>query len=103
MCHARSGDAPAGAMQVPAGGREILPANVKPLHYDLTLEPNFEKFTYDGTVVIEYVGLSVSLSDISVYIYADLNAVSMSSKIPPPSLSMPLKWTYTLRRSRPMA
>lgn len=35
-------------------GREVLPANVKPLHYDLTLEPDFEKFTYDGTVTIEY-------------------------------------------------
>ena len=35
--------------------REVLPTNVKPLHYDLTLEPNFEKFTYEGTVVIEYV------------------------------------------------
>nr|OQO21284.1 hypothetical protein B0A51_10340 [Rachicladosporium sp. CCFEE 5018] len=34
-------------------GREVLPKNVKPLHYDLTLEPNFEKFTYEGTVVIE--------------------------------------------------
>ncbi len=34
-------------------GREILPANVKPLHYDLTLEPNFSDFTYEGTVVIE--------------------------------------------------
>lgn len=33
--------------------REVLPANVKPLHYDLTLEPNFEKFTYEGKVVIE--------------------------------------------------
>ena len=38
-------------------GREVLPTNVKPLHYDLTLEPDFEKFTYEGTVVIEYVGL----------------------------------------------
>jgi aminopeptidase 2 len=36
-------------------GREVLPTNVKPLHYDLTLEPNFESFTYDGTVIIEYV------------------------------------------------
>lgn len=35
--------------------REVLPTNVKPLHYDLTLEPDFEKFTYNGTVVIEYV------------------------------------------------
>ena len=33
--------------------REILPANVKPLHYDLTLEPNFEKSTYEGSVTIE--------------------------------------------------
>lgn len=36
-------------------GREVLPTNVKPQHYDLTLEPNFEKFTYEGTVTIEYV------------------------------------------------
>ena len=38
-----------------APAREVLPTNVKPVHYDLTLEPNFEKFTYEGTVVIEYV------------------------------------------------
>ena len=37
------------------GAREVLPTNVKPVHYDLTLEPDFEKFTYEGTVVIEYV------------------------------------------------
>jgi aminopeptidase 2 len=34
-------------------GRELLPANVIPRHYDLTLEPNLEKLTYDGTVVID--------------------------------------------------
>ncbi|KAL3958106.1 hypothetical protein ACCO45_008684 [Purpureocillium lilacinum] len=34
-------------------GRELLPANVIPRHYDLTLEPNFEKLTYEGTVVID--------------------------------------------------
>lgn len=34
-------------------GRELLPANVIPRHYDLTLEPDFEKLTYDGTVVID--------------------------------------------------
>ena len=33
--------------------REVLPTNVKPVHYDLTLEPDFEKFSYQGTVVIE--------------------------------------------------
>jgi aminopeptidase 2 len=34
-------------------GREILPANVIPRHYDLTLEPNFKDFTYDGHVIID--------------------------------------------------
>ena len=34
-------------------GRQVLPKNVKPLHYDLTLEPNFETFKYDGEVTID--------------------------------------------------
>ena len=29
--------------------REVLPTNVVPRHYDLTLEPDFEKFTFNGT------------------------------------------------------
>ena len=33
--------------------REVLPTNVVPRHYDLTLEVNFEKFTFDGTVIID--------------------------------------------------
>jgi len=40
-------------------GREVLPTNVKPVHYDLTLEPDFDKFTYNGTVTIEYTSLSL--------------------------------------------
>lgn len=36
-------------------GRVVLPKNVKPIHYDLTLEPNLETFKYEGTVVIEFV------------------------------------------------
>ncbi|KAL9083473.1 MAG: hypothetical protein Q9159_005768 [Coniocarpon cinnabarinum] len=34
-------------------GREILPSNVKPTHYALTLEPDLVKHTYTGTVVID--------------------------------------------------
>lgn len=34
-------------------GREVLPTNVKPVHYDLTLEPDFQNFSYEGTVIIE--------------------------------------------------
>jgi aminopeptidase 2 len=34
-------------------GREILPANVIPRHYNLTLEPDFQKLTYEGRVIID--------------------------------------------------
>ncbi|KAL9096173.1 MAG: hypothetical protein Q9165_001696 [Trypethelium subeluteriae] len=34
-------------------GREVLPKNVKPTHYNLTLEPNFQTFKYDGKVDID--------------------------------------------------
>lgn len=53
MCR-NSAENVGGSMDV-SKGREVLPTNVKPMHYDLTLEPDFEKFTYEGTVVIEYV------------------------------------------------
>lgn len=51
MCrHAGATDS-SGAVNV--AGRELLPANVVPKHYDLTLEPDFSKLTFDGTVVID--------------------------------------------------
>ena len=53
MCRAKD-DLAVASVDV-STGREVLPANVKPVHYSLTLEPNFEKFTYEGKVVIEYV------------------------------------------------
>lgn len=42
----------AGGLDV-SKGREILPANVIPRHYELSLEPDFKKLTYRGTVVID--------------------------------------------------
>ena len=32
--------------------RELLPSDVLPEHYDLTLEPDIEKFAFDGVVKI---------------------------------------------------
>lgn len=36
-----------------AEGREVLPTSVYPDHYYVTLEPNFEDFTFDGFVKID--------------------------------------------------
>lgn len=33
--------------------RQILPTQVKPVHYDLNLTPNLKTFVYKGTVIIE--------------------------------------------------
>ena len=52
--YGKKADIQGGSVDVEAS-REVLPTNVKPLHYSLTVEPNFEKFSYEGTVVIEYV------------------------------------------------
>ena len=51
MCRGRGSDS-AGSTLI-AQGREVLPANVIPRHYDLVLEPDFEKFTFEGTVTID--------------------------------------------------
>lgn len=32
--------------------RDVLPTNVAPIHYDLTVSPNMEAFTFEGRVVI---------------------------------------------------
>lgn len=53
MCKQFGADAPGAAMDI-SQAREVLPTNVKPLHYDLTLEPDFDKFTFEGSVTIEY-------------------------------------------------
>jgi aminopeptidase 2 len=55
MCKLQQGGADAvggGSIDV-TKGRVILPANVKATNYDLTLEPDFDKFSFEGTVIIE--------------------------------------------------
>ncbi len=34
--------------------REILPDNVKPLHYDVHLTPNLETFEFKGVIAVRY-------------------------------------------------
>lgn len=52
MCKHFGADGSGSAIDI-TSGREVLPTNVKPLHYHLTLEPNLETFEYTGKVVIE--------------------------------------------------
>ncbi|KAL2262821.1 hypothetical protein VTK26DRAFT_9403 [Humicola hyalothermophila] len=51
MCRTHATAEMAGGVNAPP--RELLPANVIPRHYHVTLEPDFEKLTFDGTVVID--------------------------------------------------
>ncbi|KAK4152423.1 peptidase family M1-domain-containing protein [Chaetomidium leptoderma] len=51
MCGTHSAAEMAGGVNVQ--GRELLPANVIPRHYHVTLEPDFKKLTFEGTVVID--------------------------------------------------
>ncbi|RLV94280.1 Aminopeptidase 2 [Spathaspora sp. JA1] len=43
-----------GSAQVVPQDREVLPTNVKPLHYDLKLEPIFETFKFNGQETIDF-------------------------------------------------
>lgn len=39
--------------QVDTSERQILPTNVKPVHYDLSLQPDLETFVFQGHAKIE--------------------------------------------------
>ncbi|KAK2741234.1 Aminopeptidase 2 mitochondrial [Myotisia sp. PD_48] len=92
MCRARQGEnAPAGAMSVPHGGREVLPTNVIPRHYDLTLEPDFEKFTFEGTVVIDLDVVkdttSITLNAIEIDIHSTIVSANGVEVIQTPTVA----------------
>lgn len=64
-------------------GREVLPKNVKPIHYDLTLEPNLETFEYEGKVVIDLDVVedtrSISLNTLQLKIHS--TKISIGDKL----------------------
>ncbi|KEF52620.1 aminopeptidase [Exophiala aquamarina CBS 119918] len=55
-------------------GRVVLPTNVVPKHYDVTIEVDFEKFTFDGTVIIDLDvaedSSSISLNTVELEIHS---------------------------------
>lgn len=86
-------EAEGGAVDV-SKGREILPANVIPRHYKLTLEPDLKKFTYEGTVIVDLDVVedttSISLNTLELEIHStkilsgEQTIRSVSSEISPP-------------------
>ncbi|EGP86157.1 uncharacterized protein MYCGRDRAFT_73926 [Zymoseptoria tritici IPO323] len=88
MCQGHREADVAGANMDITMGREVLPKNVKPLHYDLTLEPNFETFKYDGAVEIELdvvedtTSISVNSLDIDIKETKVLSGESVISSSP---------------------
>lgn len=80
MCRTQAGvDMTGGGASGSAQGRELLPANVVPRHYHVTLEPDFEKLTFDGTVVID-VDVAEDSSSIAVNtLELDIHAAKVSS------------------------
>ncbi|KUI66742.1 Aminopeptidase 2, mitochondrial [Cytospora mali] len=77
MC--RHAGATESSSAVNVAGRELLPANVVPTHYDLTLEPDLTKFTFDGSVLID---LDVAEDSKSISLHTlelDIHSVKVSS------------------------
>ncbi len=77
MCRTHAAAEMAGGVNVQ--GRELLPANVIPRHYHVTLEPDLKKLTFDGTVVID---LDVAEESTSISLHTlelDIHSASITS------------------------
>jgi aminopeptidase 2 len=73
MCKFHGEQDVAGAGLDVTKGREILPGNVIPRHYDITLEPDFKTLTYKGTILMDLDvvedSTSVSLNTLELEIH----------------------------------
>ncbi|GMM37587.1 metallo-aminopeptidase [Saccharomycopsis crataegensis] len=61
-------------------GREILPTNVYPDHYYITLEPDFSKFTFDGSVTIDLDVKKTSSSVTLNYLELDIKSAKINGE-----------------------
>lgn len=72
-------------------GREVLPTNVVPKHYDLTLECDFDKFIFEGTVVIDLAvaedSTEISLNTLELDIHSTTISAPGGVVIESPQLS----------------
>lgn len=92
MCRSRAG---LEGSSVAVQSRELLPANVVPRHYHLTVDTDFDKLTYKGNVVIDLdvaeTSNSVSLHTLELEIHsAKLSSGGQAVKLVIPFL-VPLR------------
>lgn len=62
-----------------------LPKNVKPLHYDVTLEPDLEGLTFRGTVTIDLIVIEETDTIILHNLDLDLIEISLTAENWPPT------------------
>ncbi len=53
---------------MPASDTVVLPANVRPSHYQITLQPDLEKFTFDG---LEIINIEIAEATSEIILNAD--------------------------------
>ncbi|CDH16259.1 probable Alanine/arginine aminopeptidase [Zygosaccharomyces bailii ISA1307] len=68
---------------VVSANREVLPTNVTPLHYDLTLEPDFKTFKFSGHLKLDFKVNDQKLDSIYLNTEAiELNAATIEGQEP---------------------
>ncbi|CAK9053976.1 unnamed protein product [Durusdinium trenchii] len=80
--------------------RELLPSDVLPEHYDLTLEPDVEKFTFDGVVKIT---CDVQVATDSISVHAHELVLSSATFTPSEGSSASSAESITLKTKSKMA
>ena len=76
MCRHSEGDV---GTTVINNGRELLPADVIPTHYDITIEPDFDKFTFEGVVTID-LDVVKATNSVSLHSFEiDVHSVKISN------------------------
>lgn len=62
--------------------RQILPNNVKPVHYDILIEPNLNDFTFSGSETITFTTLELSLFLELNVLDIDITKAAIDGRVP---------------------
>lgn len=60
--------------------RDVLPSNVKPLHYDLTIIPDMSNFVFDGHATIKYPWAVAAGNQSRIHFNDDSASIQLNAK-----------------------